>query len=297
VRTRREIIIDTLDKFYTHPDISKMFVDKINEITDLSLYDMVIEPSAGSGNILRYLPEDTLALDLLPEAEGIIQQDYFDYVSPYDPLINPIEIAVVGNPPFGTGYMNPLAKGFFNHSAKFANMIAFIVPAKYHSSWKVHKQLDKNFGLYFSEILPKNSFLKDEKPHDVNCCMQIWSKKPLGKDLRIQTAPPTTHEDFDLFLTCDNVSRRPIVRKQLQDKEYWKFGLKYWGKIGLCEIDDIPINTTTHYLFSPNKPYVRKILESIDWSKYVTNMGAPNIGGKSIIIKAYTDYKKDMNYD
>lgn len=286
-----------LDKFYTHPDIAKIFVDKINEITDLSLYDTIIEPSAGSGNILQYLPEHTVAFDLAPEADGIIQQDYFEYVSPYDPLTNPINIAVVGNPPFGTGYMNPLAKGFFNHSAKFANTIAFIVPAKYHSSWKVHKQLDNQFGLYFSEILPKNSFVMDGKSHDVNCCMQIWSKKTLGEDLRIYFAPPTQHEDFDFFLTCDNVCRRPTVRKQLQNKEYWEFGLKYWGKIGLCEIDDIPVNTTTHYLFAPKKPYVRDILESIDWSKYITNMGAPNIGGKSIIVKAYTDYKEKMKKD
>jgi len=283
-----------LDKFYTHPDIAKMFVDKINEVTDLSLYDMVIEPSAGSGNILQYLPEDTVAFDLAPEAEGIIQQDYLEYESPYHPLTNPINVAVVGNPPFGTGYMNPLAKAFFNHSSSFANMIAFIVPAKYQSSWKVHKQLDNRFGLYFSEILPKNSFVKDGKPYDVNCCMQIWSNKSLGKDLRIRSAPPTQHEDFDIFLTCDNVDRRLIVREQLKNKEYWEFGLKYWGKIGLCEIDDIPVNTTTHYLFASKKPYVRDILESIDWSKYVTNMGAPNIGGKSIIIKAYVEAKRDL---
>ena len=69
-----------LDKFYTHPDIAKMFVDKINEITNLSLYDMIIEPSAGGGNILQYLPEDTVALDLVPEADGIIRQDYFEYI-------------------------------------------------------------------------------------------------------------------------------------------------------------------------------------------------------------------------
>ena len=37
-----------LDKFYTHPDIAKTFVDKINEMFPLDQYDMVIEPSAGS---------------------------------------------------------------------------------------------------------------------------------------------------------------------------------------------------------------------------------------------------------
>ena len=269
-----------------------MFVDKINELCPLVSYDMVLEPSAGSGNILRYLPKNAIGLDLAPESDDITQQDFFEYESPYNPLTNPIKIAVVGNPPFGTGYMNPLAKGFFNHAAKFADTIAFIVPAKYHSSWKVHKQLDPNFGLYFSEILPKNSFTKEGKPHNVNCCMQIWSRVNIGKNLRITKIPPTKHEDFDFFLTCDNVARRSIVREQLRNKEYWQFGLKYWGNIGVCNIDDVPVETTTHYVFATKKPYVRNILEKINWDEYVTNMGAPNIGGKSIIIKAYTEMKK-----
>jgi len=284
--------LDKLDKFYTNPDIAKMIVDKINELCPLVSYDMVLEPSAGSGNILRYLPKNAIGLDLAPEGDNIIQQDFFEYESPYNPLTNPIKIAVVGNPPFGTGYMNPLAKGFFNHAAKFADTIAFIVPAKYHSSWKVHKQLDPNFGLYFSEILPKNSFTKEGKPHNVNCCMQIWSRVNIGKNLRITKIPPTKHEDFDFFLTCDNVARRSIVREQLRNKEYWQFGLKYWGNIGVCNIDDVPVETTTHYVFATKKPYVRNILEKINWDEYVTNMGAPNIGGKSIIIKAYTEMKK-----
>ena len=281
-----------IDKFYTHPDIAKIFIDKINEICPLINYDMVIEPSAGSGNILRYLPNDTIALDLVPEGNDITQQDFFTY----DPITQG-RIAVVGNPPFGTGYMNPLAKGFFNHAATFADTIAFILPAKYHTSWKVHKQLDPNFGLYFSEILPKNSFIKDGKSHDVNCCMQIWSRTNMGEDLRIQERPPTTHEDFDIFLTCDNVARRPIVREQLKNKEYWDFGMRYWGNISVCDIDDVPVDTTTHYLFKAHKPYVRDILERIDWTPYITNMGAPNIGGKSIIVKAYEVELQEIIYN
>ena len=289
--------MDNLDKFYTHPDIAKMFVYKINEICPLADFDMVLEPSAGSGHILKYLPDSAIGMDIKPTdlirigQKQILLQDFFKYESPYNPLTNQIKIAVVGNPPFGTGYMNPLAKGFFNHAATFAHTIAFIVPAKYHSSWKVHKQLNPNFGLYFSELLPKNSFVKNNKLHDVNCCMQIWSKISMGENLRITKIPPTNHEDFDMFLTCDNVARRSIVREQLRNKEYWQFGLKYWGKIGVCDIGDIPVDTTTHFLFNAYKPYVRNILEEIDWREYVTNMGAPNIGGKSIIVKAYTDMK------
>ena len=68
-----------LDKFYTHPDIAKKFVDEINKMFPLDQYDLVVEPSAGSGNILQYLPENSVGLDLAPEGDGIIQQDFFEY--------------------------------------------------------------------------------------------------------------------------------------------------------------------------------------------------------------------------
>jgi hypothetical protein len=286
-----------LDKFYTHPDVAKKFVETINKLAPLGAFDMVIEPSAGSGNILQYLPDNSIGFDLHPEGDGIIKQDFFKYQSPYDPLFNNISIACVGNPPFGKGYMNPLAKGFFNHAASFSELIAFIVPAKWHTSWKVHKQLDKSFGLYFSEILPKHSFVFEGKPHNVNCCMQVWSKKPLGKNLRFVSAPPTTHADFELFLTCDNVAGRAKMRQQLKDKVYWDFGLKSWGKLGVCNIEDVPVDSTVHCVFHSRKPYVRQVMEQVDWNSYVSNMGAPGIGGKSTIIDAYVRKKQEMEID
>lgn len=286
-----------LDKFYTNPEVAKKFVNIINTYFPLDDFDLIIEPSAGNGNILQYLPSKSLGLDISPEADNIQKQDFFEYESPYHPLTNNIKIACVGNPPFGSGYMNPLAKAFFNHAATFSQLIAFIVPAKWQTSWKVQFQLDKSFGLYFSEILPKNSFLLDGEPYDVPCCMQIWSKVKPSKlnDIRIRERPPTKHNDFEMFLTCDNVPKLPLIREQIKNQEYWEFALKYWGQIHICNFDEVPPETTTHYLFKSNKHYVRNIFEQIDWSKYVSNMGAPNVGGKSLVVKAYMDKKKELN--
>ena len=284
-----------LDKFYTSPDIAKKFVSTINNYTSLNKFDLVIEPSAGCGNILQYLPSNASGMDIHPEGDNILQQDFFTYESPYHPLTNNIRVATVTNPPFGSGYMNPLAKRFFNHAAKFSELIAFIVPAKWSTSWKVQFQLDKSFGLYHSEMLPKNSFVFKGEPYDVPCCMQVWSKVSLGKDIRIRERPPTKHSDFEMFLTCDNVPKLPSIREQIKNKEYWDFALKYWGKIGVCDFNTVPVETTTHYLFKARKDYVRSIFEQIDWSKYVSNMGAPNVGGKSLVVKAYNDTKCELN--
>lgn len=286
-----------LDKFYTNPEIAKEMVEIINTYFPLNNFDLIVEPSAGNGSFLKHLPENTIGLDIEPEEKNIIKQDFFTYQPDYHPLYNPIKIACIGNPPFGSGYMNPLAKAFFNHAATFSEMIAFIIPAKWKTSWKVQFQLDKSFGLYYSEFLPKNSFLLDGNPYDVPCCIQIWSKtKPENmEDLRITTRPPTKHDDFEMFLTCDNVPKLPIIREQIRNQEYWEFALKYWGQIRVCEFSDVSPETTTHYLIKSNKDYVRSIFEQINWQGYVSNMGAPNVGGKSLVIKAYTDKKKELN--
>ena len=64
-----------LDKFYTHPVIAKKFVDAVNQYFPLSNYELVVEPSAGNGNILQYLPSGSIGLDIQPEGNNIIKQD------------------------------------------------------------------------------------------------------------------------------------------------------------------------------------------------------------------------------
>ena len=147
---------------------------------------------------------------------------------------------------------------------------------------------------YFKS-LPKNSFIFKGEPYDVPCCMQVWSKVKGYKDIRIRERPPTKHQDFEMFLTCDNVPKLPQIREQIKNREYWDFALKYWGKIGVCDFDTVKPETTTHYLFKANKDYVRRIFEQIDWGKYVSNMGAPNVGGKSLVVKAYSETKSKLN--
>jgi len=285
------------DKFYTVSEVAQKFVSKVNQIFPFDEFDEIIEPSAGNGTILKFLPEGSIGLDLYPEAEGIKEQDFFLYENSYCSLTNRKRILTIGNPPFGKGYMNPLAKGFFNKAAEFSEVIAFIIPAKWHTAWKIHFQLNDDFGLYYSEVLPKNSFVLDGKSYDVPCCFQIWSRVPHKtlKDIRIRQRPKTKHPDFEMFLTCDNVPALPTVREQIAKQEYWDFGFKYWGNIHVCEFSEVPVNTTSHYLIKSNQPYVREIMEMIakDWKKYVNNMGAPNLGGKSILISLYEKVKNE----
>ena len=63
--------------------------------------------------------------------------------------------------------MNPLAKGFFNHAATFSELIAFIVPAKWSTSWKVQFQLDKEFDYIIVSCYLINSFVFNGEPYNV----------------------------------------------------------------------------------------------------------------------------------
>jgi hypothetical protein len=58
------------DKYYTEDDLARYCVEKTFEVLGNN-WDRIIEPSAGSGAFLKYLPDNTFAYDILPEAEGI----------------------------------------------------------------------------------------------------------------------------------------------------------------------------------------------------------------------------------
>lgn len=158
------------DKFYTNIDIAKHCLNKI----DLSQYDLIIEPAAGTGSFSHEIP-NCIALDLAPEAPDIIKQDFFLY----SPPINYNKILVVGNPPFGQ--QSVLALKFFNYAAKFANTIAFILPRSF-KKYSLQNQLDLHFILKYEEDLPQNSFTLENKPYDVPCVFQIWEKHEILRE-------------------------------------------------------------------------------------------------------------------
>ena len=161
-----------LDQFYTKTEIAKRFVEKVDEIVGLNNYDLTLEPSAGSGNILKYLPEHSRwGIDLDPKHDDVHQCDFFDFF-PQEK-----DVAVVGNPPFGR--QSKLAIEFFNYAATFADVIAFIIPRSW-LKYRTQQRLHKDFGLYYTAILPDNAFTLDGNDYKVRCCAQVWAKRHIG---------------------------------------------------------------------------------------------------------------------
>ena len=165
---------DLYDRFYTPPII----VDKCLSILDLSIYDCIIEPSAGTGNFSNKLP-NCFKYDLIPEAEDIIQADWLKLDKS---IFNKYsKILICGNPPFGE--QSKLAIDFFNEAAKIADTIAFILPLSFKKI-SLQNRLDLNFELS-NEIMLDDCFfiLKNKEEIKVPCVFQVWKKtdKPREK--------------------------------------------------------------------------------------------------------------------
>lgn len=199
----------SLDQFYTNDDIAQKYFDIFKLHVDINDYDILLEPSAGRGAFYKLLPESKrIGLDLEPKFTGIEKKDFFSFV-PYKNTT----YAVIGNPPFGK--ISSLAVDFFNKSAEFADVIAFILPRTFKRV-SIQKQLNLHFHLVYSDDIPLVPCCFTPKMN-AKCAFQIWKKQTdkrkiiqydkvhpdfafikLGpKDEKNQPTPPTT-ADFAL---------------------------------------------------------------------------------------------------
>lgn len=175
----------TLDKFYTKPEVA---VECYESISHYPL--RFVELTAGDGSFSSLTECD--AYDLAPEAEGIKQQDAFDWAPTEDCI-------VFGNPPFGTS--SSLAISLFNHIAQFDKVkaIAWIIPRSWRR-WSIQKRLSSGYDIVIDKTLPRNSFLLDGKDYSVGCCWQVWSRDYNGQ--RLKQKPADSHPEIEF--TDDN---------------------------------------------------------------------------------------------
>lgn len=171
-----------LDKFYTKPSVAGKCVEQLEAIIPITQFTTIIEPSAGDGAFLAHLPANRIAMDIYPEAEGIIQQDWLDYDKKSSGLT-----LVIGNPPFGT--RSSLAKDFIRRSVIIgADVVAFILPVTFKKlSNQSYNIIPENYKLVLIHDLPKQSFLADGEDYGITCSFFVWGKENIVKgykDLR-----------------------------------------------------------------------------------------------------------------
>ncbi len=234
---------DPLDRFYTPKETVKQCLG----LLDLSQYDCIIEPSAGTGSFLKELPKGAFGFDIAPAGDGIEEVDWLKLDKTQFKKFN--SILVCGNPPFGQ--QNTLAISFFNESAKFCDTIAFILPLTFKKD-SIQNKLDFSFHLEKEIILSNKSFyLNGFETIEVPCVFQVWVKKnEKRKPVRLKT---TTN----LF--------------SFVDKEYADFRIqRVGGNAGKASFDLNRAVTSNYFIKNNSNKTNEEFVEFINSLKFPT---------------------------
>lgn len=156
-----------LDKYYTSKELATYCVNKVHSIIGKDNISEYIEPSAGGGVFLDCLPLNTLAYDIEPEDDRIIQQNFLNLDLPYKE-----KRLIIGNPPYGA--RNVLSVQFFKKSIILCDYIAFILPI----SQLNNNQQMYEFDLIHSEDLGEREYTGKK----VHCCFNIY-RRPINNML------------------------------------------------------------------------------------------------------------------
>lgn len=253
-----------LDQFYTRSNIAKQCVDELfAQLAHPADQWLWIEPSAGAGAFVDFLPNTRIALDIAPRRSDISQADFLIW----HPGSSERPIAVIGNPPFGKNAS--LASRFFNHAANFADLIGFIVPKTFQKASLVNR-LDRHMHLVREVALPLDSFVFAGLPYEVPTVFQIWERKAAWRTVE---ARRTTHDHFS------------FVRPQDAHFAFQRVG----ARAGLVSREGLRKSPQSHYFLRSHvgEGTLFDRLDAIDWNpvKWRT-AGNPSIA-KSELIGCY----------
>jgi len=174
---------DDLDRFYTK---SSVVDNLLNEIT-LEDYDVVVEPSAGTGSWSSKI-DDCVAIDISPEHPDIMRGDFLEDDFLFDEMKEENKILVIGNPPFGR--IGNKAIKFINKGAEFADTIAFILPRSFRKE-SLQRKINKNFWLVKDiDLFEESCFLFRGEDYFAPCVFQVWERREEERNTKVEKVDP-----------------------------------------------------------------------------------------------------------
>ena len=277
-----------LDSYYTKPTVVNHCLHQCLKpvLAEKSIdiyrhFDLWVDPAVGDGAFLSSLVplSDIIGIDISASnhQKSVYQVLNRDYLT-WKPSKNYQRIMVCTNPPFGKN--SSLAVKFFNHSAKFAECIAFIVPKTFFKA-SIRDRLDLNFELIGTYLLDDNSFYLPDEDNDysVPTIFQVWLR--LDKPQSPRATCNLSHPDFEF----------------VKDRQLADFAIQRVG-VNAGDHKSIPYAgaDSSHYFIKVNKrasiQRVKNVFAKADFSgvKYNT-AGNPSIS-KGEIISVYEETKK-----
>jgi hypothetical protein len=256
---------NTIDKFYTKKEITDICFTAIldNLIIDKK-NDLIIEPSAGNGSfieIIKKLCDNYKFFDIEPENIEIIKHDFLKIDCS---KFNNKKIHIIGNPPFGR--QSSSAIKFIKYASVFADSISFILPKSFKKI-SLKNKFSEYFHCIYETDLVCNSFLVNNKDHNVPCIFQIWKKEKFKRNGCIKIIPN---------------NYKFVKKNENPDISFRRVG----SNAGNIDINSALKNIHTHYFikfdtFTTNFKDKLKILEFINKNDTV----GPNSISKQELIK------------
>ena len=154
-KQRKQDSVYTFDQFFTKSVVVDQCIDFFLSKYSWDDFKLVVEPSAGLGSFFYKIPATKrIGIELDPrlcaDHPSFIRDSFYNWSTKNK------KVAVIGNPPFGT--QNSESVKFFNHAAKFADVIAFIIPRTWENT-SIQNRLNLNFSLLDSLILDNKLFI------------------------------------------------------------------------------------------------------------------------------------------
>ena len=254
----------TKDQYYTKKNIAQKCFEYLLEVLNNLGIDkkkyIFIEPSAGSGSFFHLLPTKKIGIDIEEQPnKEIIQTDYLEW-TPKDNK----KYIVIGNPPFGL--RGHLALKFINHSVKFADVVAFILPQLFASDGKgVPSKRVVEYKLAFSKKIPSDSFeYPDKTPININTIFQVWTKVRTNK-IKIKQQK-TCNTFIKVFSLSDGGTPASTRNKKMIGNCDIYIPSTCFSKMQAFEkFSDLPHKRGYGVLILRNKKEIRNLLLNHNW--------------------------------
>ena len=270
------------DQFFTTEKTARYCYNKmLSVLKDLEVNEeeyTFIEPSAGCCNFYKILPENRrIGIDIEPKGElknELIKISYLDFM----PEDKAKKYIVIGNPPFGL--RGNLALRFINHSLKFADIVAFILPPLFNSTGKgVPMKRVEGYKLAYSEKLPQNSFqYPDGKPVDVATIFQVWTK--INCDKIAIKKPKTCKQYLKVYSLSDGGTPSSTRNKKMLDKcDIYLPSTCFKGMKIYSSFEELQNRRGYGVVFYQEKEKLKTLYKNTDWRKvaFISTNGAINL--------------------
>lgn len=281
-----------LDQFFTNEKTAKESLESASHLLSELGYKnpQFIEPSAGGGSFVDACLErghKVFATDIDPKREDIHYANFLedDLNSVFENFPPKDDLVVIGNPPFGK--RSKLAVDFINKSFEYSDTVVFVLPIQFIKHLTM-KRIDKSAKLLMSTVLDPDSFTFEDKSYSVRCVLQVWTKRSAegAEDFRIYEAPPTKHDDFEMFIfNC-------VPEALWMFDHDWDFAVlrQGWGEFTPVEnAPDLVLNKKNQWMFfKSSDPSVLDKIRKIDFNKLGERNTSVRGFGKADVVEEYT---------